>query len=82
MKKILLSSLFLLLACIATEAKVVKVTLTAGSEGGEGTEPSPLAIYMSIHEQLQKLGISEQELMEMSEDSGIDMTKFLADHLK
>ena len=82
MKKILLSSLFLLLACIATEAKVVKVTLTAGSEGGEGTEPSPLAIYMTIHKHLQKLGISEQELMEMSEDSGIDMTKFLADHLK
>ena len=54
-------------------------SLMAGNEGGESIELNPLTIYMTIHEQLQKLGISEQELMEMSEDSGINMTKFLAD---
>jgi len=54
-------------------------SLMAGNEGGEDTELNPLTIYMSIHEQLQKLGISEQELLEMAEDSGIDLTKFIAD---
>ena len=54
-------------------------SLMAGNEGGEDTELNPLTIYMSIHEQLQKLGISEQELLEMAEDSGIDLTTFIAD---
>ena len=50
--------------------------------GGEGDENQPLniaTIAMMLHEQLQKAGITEEELLEMSEDSGLDLGKLIAD---
>ena len=51
----------------------------AQKQGGEAALLAPQAIAMLIQEQLLKAGISEQELQEMSEDSGIDLQKLFQD---
>ncbi len=50
-----------------------------GEEGGEVAPVDPQMIVMLALAKLQESGISEQELMEMSEDSGIDIQKLIID---
>lgn len=50
-----------------------------GSEEGEDTELSPFQIIMMLNEQLEKQGLTMQDLYEMSDDSGIDIIKLITD---
>lgn len=50
-----------------------------GEEGGEVAPVDPQMIVMMALAKLQESGITVQELMEMSEDSGIDIQKLIID---
>ena len=50
-----------------------------GEEGGEVAPVDPQMIVMMALAKLQESGITAQELMEMSEDSGIDIQKLIID---
>ena len=50
-----------------------------GEEGGEVAPVDPQLIVMMALAKLQESGITVQELMEMSEDSGIDIQKLIID---
>lgn len=69
--------------CRALIKNVVALMSGSGSgEEGEGSEVAPVdpqMIVMLALAKLQESGISEQELMEMSEDSGIDIQKLIID---
>ena len=58
------------------------IATMAGAEGGEAVQFDPVMVALLVQQQLAKAGITEQELQEMSEDSGVDlvqlMTSFLA----
>lgn len=55
------------------------VAIMTGNQGGEGTQLDPQTITALLNQQLEKLGITQQELMEMSEDSGLDLNKLITD---
>lgn len=51
----------------------------AEGQGGEGGQVDPATIAVFLSEQLAKVGLTMQDLAEMSEDSGIDVNKLIAD---
>ena len=55
------------------------IAMVTGSEEGEDTELSPFQIIMMLNEQLEKQGLTMQDLYEMSDDSGIDIIKLITD---
>jgi len=55
------------------------VALMTGAEGGEATALDFATLALLLNEQIEKMGLTLQEIMEMSEDSGIDLTKLLVD---
>ena len=50
-----------------------------GAGEGEPVVPDQQMIAMMLDEQLAKVGLSTQDLMEMSEDSGFDLNQFFND---
>jgi len=63
--------------CRALISRIVAVL--AGAQGEEGTSLDLMTVALLVHEQLQKAGFTEQELMEMAEDSGLDVNKLIFD---
>ena len=55
------------------------VALMTGAEGGGTTTIDYATIASLLNEQLEKNGLTLQELWEMSEDSGVDLSKLLID---
>lgn len=55
------------------------VAYMSSGEGGEGTALDLTTIIMLLNEQLAKAGFTQEELLEMAEDSGLDINKFITD---
>ncbi|MBR1596735.1 MAG: hypothetical protein IJ665_08625 [Phocaeicola sp.] len=55
------------------------VAKMSNSEGGEDSSIDMQSLMMMLQEQLDKMGLTMQDVLEMSEDSGVDVYKLLID---
>ncbi len=58
---------------------VNKIAGGEGGESGEGSSIDMMTVAMLLQQQLEKAGITQEELFEMTSDSGIDLGQFIFD---